>query len=64
MMPDDFSLCSKARTSSDVAEGQEGLSRRGPGRASLYGATKIAEGFNVANDVYKKGRTSTAISIL
>jgi NitT/TauT family transport system substrate-binding protein len=39
----------------DVAEGKKTF-MKGPGLASLYGSSKIADGFNVDNDVYKKAQ--------
>ena len=39
----------------DVAEGKKTFVK-GPGLTSLYGSSKIADGFNVDNEVYKKAQ--------
>jgi NitT/TauT family transport system substrate-binding protein len=39
----------------DLAEGKK-IFVKGPGFGSLYGSTKIADDFNVKNDVYKKAQ--------
>lgn len=39
----------------DVAEGKK-VFKKGEGLTSLYGSSKIADEFNVANDVYKKAQ--------
>jgi NitT/TauT family transport system substrate-binding protein len=39
----------------DVAEGKKTF-KKAEGLTSLYGSSKIADEFNVANDVYKKGQ--------
>jgi NitT/TauT family transport system substrate-binding protein len=39
----------------DLAEGKK-IYVKGPGFGSLYGSTKIADDFNVKNDVYKKAQ--------
>src|SRR5258708_2641244 len=55
MMPADFKPLLEGTHLIDVAEGKKTFTK-GPGLASLYGSTKIADGFNVANEVYKKAQ--------
>jgi NitT/TauT family transport system substrate-binding protein len=55
MAPDAFKPLLQGTHLIDVAEGKKTFTK-GPGLTSLYGSTKIADGFNVDNDVYKKAQ--------
>src|SRR6202035_185716 len=55
MAPDAFKPLLQGTHLIDVAEGKKTFVK-GPGLTSLYGSSKIADGFNVDNDVYKKAQ--------
>jgi NitT/TauT family transport system substrate-binding protein len=55
MAPDAFKPLLQGTHLIDVAEGKKTFTK-GSGLTSLYGSTKIADGFNVDNDVYKKAQ--------
>jgi NitT/TauT family transport system substrate-binding protein len=55
MMPDDFKPLLEGTHLIDVAEGKK-VFKKAEGLASLYGSSKIADGFNVSNEVYKKAQ--------
>ena len=55
MTPADFQPLLKGTHLIDVAEGKKTF-KKADGLTSLYGSTKIADGFNVDNDVYKKAQ--------
>ena len=55
LTPEDFKPLLQGTHLIDVAEGKKTFVK-GPGLTSLYGSSKIADGFNVDNDVYKKAQ--------
>jgi NitT/TauT family transport system substrate-binding protein len=55
MAPDAFQPLLKGTHLIDVAEGKKTF-KKADGLASLYGSSKIADEFNVSNDVYKKAQ--------
>ena len=54
LTPEEFHRCSRAPTCSTWRTARRS-SRRAKGSTSLYGSTKIADDFNVDNEVYKEG---------
>ena len=52
MTPEAYKPLLKGTHLIDVAEGKE-VFKKSPGLNSLYGSSKIADDFNVANAVYK-----------
>jgi NitT/TauT family transport system substrate-binding protein len=55
LTPEDFKPLIKGTHLIDVAEGKK-VFKKADGLASLYGSSKIADEFNVANDVYKQAQ--------
>jgi NitT/TauT family transport system substrate-binding protein len=55
MKPEDFKPLLQGTHLIDVAEGKKTF-KKADGLTSLYGSSKIADDFNVANDVYKKAQ--------
>ena len=55
LTPEDYKPLLQGTHLIDVAEGKKTFVK-GPGLSSLYGSSKIADGFNVDNDVYKKAQ--------
>src|SRR3984957_1772867 len=55
LTPEDFKPLLAGTHLIDVAEGKKTFVK-GPGLTSLYGSSKIADGFNVDNEVYKKAQ--------
>ena len=55
LTPEDFKPLIKGTHLIDVTEGKK-VFKKGDGLASLYGSSKIADEFNVANDVYKQAQ--------
>ena len=51
--PEEYKPLLKGTKLLDLAEGKK-VYVKGAGLASLYGSTKIADDFNVANEVYKE----------
>jgi NitT/TauT family transport system substrate-binding protein len=55
LTPEDFKPLIKGTHLIDVAEGKK-VFKKADGLASLYGSSKIADEFNVANEVYKQAQ--------
>ncbi len=55
LTPEDFKPLIKGTHLIDVAEGKK-VFKKAEGLASLYGSSKIADEFNVVNDVYKQAQ--------
>jgi NitT/TauT family transport system substrate-binding protein len=55
LTPEDYKPLLQGTHLIDVAEGKKAFVK-GPGLSSLYGSSKVADGFNVDNDVYKKAQ--------
>jgi NitT/TauT family transport system substrate-binding protein len=55
LTPEDFKPLIKGTHLIDVAEGKKTF-KKAEGLTSLYGSSKIADDFNVANDVYKQAQ--------
>jgi NitT/TauT family transport system substrate-binding protein len=55
MTPEQYKPLLKGTHLIDVAEAKKTF-KKGDGLTSLYGSSKIADGFNVANDVYKQAQ--------
>jgi NitT/TauT family transport system substrate-binding protein len=55
LTPEDYKPLLQGTHLIDVAEGKKTFVK-GSGLSSLYGSSKIADGFNVDNDVYKKAQ--------
>jgi NitT/TauT family transport system substrate-binding protein len=55
LTPEDFKPLIKGTHLIDVAEGKK-VFKKADGLASLYGSSKIADDFNVANEVYKQAQ--------
>jgi NitT/TauT family transport system substrate-binding protein len=55
LTPEQYKPLLKGTHLIDIAEGKK-VYKKGDGLTSLYGSSKIADGFNVANDVYKQSQ--------
>jgi NitT/TauT family transport system substrate-binding protein len=55
LTPEDFKPLIKGTHLIDIAEGKK-VFKKADGLASLYGSSKIADDFNVANEVYKQAQ--------